>query len=73
METILDGSITVSLIVGVMAKITMVLLLLVALIMLRQTALMDRVVKLPVGAGLKILIWSFFALILVLTVIVVLV
>ena len=72
MEAILNGQITVSLIVGVMAKITMVLLLLMFLVMLRQTSLMDRVIKLPVGGSIKIFIWSFFTLILLLTVIVVL-
>lgn len=73
METILNMQITTSLIVGIMAKITMGLLLLVSVVMLRQIILMDRVVKLPVGGSIKTLTWSFFALVLVLTVIVVLV
>jgi len=72
METILNGQITVSLVVGIMAKITMVLLLLMSLVMLRQTALMDKVIKLPVGGSIRTFIWSFFALVLLLTVIVVL-
>lgn len=72
METILNGQITVSLIVGIMAKITMVLLLVMSLVMLRQTALMDKVIKLPVGGSIRTFIWSFFALVLLLTVIVVL-
>lgn len=72
METILNSQITVSLIVGIMAKITMVLLLLMSLVMLRQTALMDKVIKLSVGGSIRLLVWSFFALVLLLTVIVVL-
>lgn len=72
METILNNQITVSLIVGIMAKITMVLLLVMTLVMLRQTSLMDRVIKLPVGGSIKTLSWSFFALVLLLTVIVIL-
>lgn len=73
METLLNGQITVSLIVMIMAKITMVLLLAMSLVMVRQVSLMDRVIKLPVGGSIKLLIWSFFALVLLLTVIVVLV
>lgn len=72
METILNGQIAVSLVVGIMVKIAMVLLLFMYLVMLRQTALMDRVIKLPVGGSIKIFVWSFFALFLLLTVIVVL-
>jgi hypothetical protein len=71
METI-TSQITVSAIVGLLAKIMMVLLLLISLVMLRQVSLMDRVVKLPVGNSIKSLIWGFFALLLLLTVIVVL-
>ncbi len=73
METILESQITVSLIVGIMAKVMMVLLLLMALVMIRQTSLMDRVIKLPVGGSIKTFVWSFFGLLLLLTVIVVLV
>jgi len=73
METILNSQITVSLVVGIMAKIMMGLLLLMSLVMLRQTSLMDKVIKLPIGGSIKILTWSFFGLLLLLTVIVVLV
>lgn len=73
METVLNMQITTSLIVIIMAKITMGLLLLVSVVMLRQIILMDRVVKLPVGGSIKTLTWSFFALVALLTVIVVLV
>lgn len=72
MESILSTQITVSMIVGIMAKIMMVLLLIMSLVMLRQTVLMDKVIKLPVGGRIKFLIWSFLGLLLVLTVIVVL-
>lgn len=72
METILNGQISVSLVVGIMAKILMILILLMSLVMLRQTALMDKVVKLPVGGTIKTLVWSFVGLLVLLTVIVVL-
>ena len=72
METILNSQITVSLVVGIMAKLMMILLLVMALVMLRQTSLMDRVIKLPIGGSIKTFIWSFFGLLLLLTVIVVL-
>jgi len=72
METILNGQITVSLVVGIMAKILMLLMLFMSLVMIRQTSLMDRVIKLPVGGAIKSLVWGFFALLFVLTVIVVL-
>jgi len=72
METILNTQISISLIVGIMAKILMVLILVMSLVMLRQTTLMDKVIKLPVGGSIKTFIWSFFGLLLLLTVIVVL-
>jgi hypothetical protein len=73
METILNSQITVSFVVGVMAKIMMALLLLISLVMLRQTSLMNRVIRFPMGGKIKILVWSFFGLVVLLTVIVVLV
>ena len=72
-ETILDGQITVSMIVAIMAKIAMVLLLLLTIILLRQTTLMDRVIKLSVGRSIKMFVLGFLALILLLTVIVIIV
>ncbi len=72
METILNIQISISMIIGIMAKILMIMILVMSLVMLRQTALMDKVIKLPVGGSIKTLIWSFFGLLLLLTVIVVL-
>lgn len=72
METIFESQITVSVVVGIMAKIMMFLLLFMGLVMIRQAGLMDRVIKLPVGGAIKSLVWGFFALLLLLTVIVVL-
>jgi hypothetical protein len=72
METILSTQITVSLVVGIMAKILMVLLMVMSLVMFRQTTLMDKVIKLPVGGSIKTLVLGFLGLLLVLTVIVVL-
>jgi hypothetical protein len=76
MDTILNSQIgsqiTISLVVGIMAKVLMVLILVMGLVMIRQTTLMDKVVKLPVGGTIKSLVWSFFGLLCLLTVIVVL-
>ncbi len=66
------SQITVSSIVGIMVKIMMFLLLVLALVMVRQTSLMDKVVKLPVGGNVKLLTLSYFVLMLFLTAIVVL-
>jgi len=64
--------ISLSLIVGIMVKMLMLILLFLSIIMVRQEALMDRVVNLPTGRSLKIVMWAFFGLTLLTTVIVVL-
>lgn len=68
----LNSQITASLVVGVMVKILMVMLLILAMVMVRQTSLMNKVVSLPVGGKVKTLTWSYFALMLLLTAIVIL-
>lgn len=72
MEEVLNTQITLSMIVGIMIKVLMFLLLIMTGVMTRQVKLMDRVIKLPVGANVKTLVWSVFILMIVLTVIVVL-
>lgn len=59
-------------IVGIMIKISMILLLILGLIMVRQESLMDRVVNLPIGKGLKLFTWGYFLVALFMTVIVLL-
>lgn len=71
-ETIMNSQITVSSIVSVMSKIMMVLLWILSAVTVRQTTLMDRVVRLPVGTNVKMFIWSYFVLMTVLTAIVIL-
>lgn len=71
-ETIINSQITVSMVVGVMVKMLMVLLLVMSVVLLRQASLMDREVKLPVGSKVKLLTWSYFGLMVLLTAIVVL-
>jgi len=73
METLLDGGITISAVVGVLIKIAMLLLFLLSLIMLKQTSMMTKVVSFPVGGNVKVLVWGFCVLMLLLTVIVVIV
>jgi len=63
--------ITLSLVVGWMIKILMILLLLLSVIMVRQEALMNKVVNLPLGKNLRVLVWVFFLITLILTTIVV--
>lgn len=72
MEIIPGLIINVSMIVNVMVKISMVLILILSLIMIRQESLMDKVVNLPIGTSLKFVTWAFFGLMLLTTVIVVL-
>ena len=72
MEIIPGVSISLSLVVGFMVKISMVLFLIMSLIMVRQASLMDRVVSLPIGKSLKLLTWGYFLFSLFVTVIVVL-
>jgi hypothetical protein len=72
MEIIPGVSISLSLVVGFMVKISMVLFLIMSLIMVRQAILMDRVVSLPIGKSLKLLTWGYFLFSLFVTVIVLL-
>lgn len=64
--------IDLSMVVGLMVKLLMVLLVVLSLVMVRQESLMDKVVNLPMGKSLKTLVWVFFVVTLILTVIVVL-
>ena len=72
MEIIPGVVISLSLIVGFMAKISMILFLILSIIMVRQESLMDKVVNLPIGKSLKILTWGYFLFSLFVTVIVLL-
>ncbi|HCQ31700.1 TPA: hypothetical protein DIU27_04960 [Candidatus Collierbacteria bacterium] len=72
MEIIPGITISLSMIVSFMVKISMVLFLILSLIMVRQESLMDRVVNLPIGKSLKILTWGYFLFSLFVTVIVLL-
>jgi hypothetical protein len=62
---------SLSLIVGLMVKLLMFLLLIFAGVMVRQENLMDRVVNLPMGHSLRILVWVFLLMTFILTAIVV--
>jgi hypothetical protein len=72
MEIIPGLTISVSLIVGIMVKISMILLFVLSLVMVRQESLMNGVVDLPIGGNLKMFTWGFSAAILLLTAIVIL-
>ncbi len=72
MEIIPGVIVSISMIVGFMVKVSMVLILVLSLLMIRQESLMDRVVNLPTGRSLKVITWAFFGLMLLTTVIVVL-
>lgn len=61
----------VSFVVGLMLKVLLIMLTLVALIAVRQTMLMDRVVKVPAGKYFKLGSWIFFWSAMIMTAIVV--
>lgn len=63
---------TLDLVVGLLVKAMMLILLFLSVIMVRQDGLMDRVVNMSLGGKLKLLVWAFFALNLLMTVIVIL-
>lgn len=73
MEIVPGINIGLSDVVGVMVKILFVLITLLSLIIVRQTALMHKVVSVHVGGNLKLVAWVFFVISLVLTGIVMLV
>ena len=60
MEIIPGVTVSLSMIVSLMVKTSMVLFLILSLIMVRQESLMDQVVNLPTGKSLKILTWGYF-------------
>lgn len=69
MEIIPGVTISISMVVGWMIKISMILLSILGLIMIRQETLMDKVVNLPIGKSLKVFVWGYFLLCLFVTVI----
>lgn len=69
METLTTANIF-NLIVDIMVKVSLVLLVVLSLIMVRQAGLMNRVVNYPIGGSLKILVWGFCFLCLIITAIV---
>lgn len=62
----------VNLITGVLVKILFGLVTIMAILMMKQVSLMDRVVNIPVGGWFKGITRAFFILCLILTVLVVL-
>lgn len=71
MEIIPGLTVNLSLIVGIMIKVSMVLLLILSLVMVRQESLMDRVVNFSMGGSLRALVWLYCGLCLLFTVIVI--
>lgn len=61
----------VSFVVGLMLKVLLIMLTLITLIAVRQTTLMDRVVKVPAGKYFKTGAWVFFWSAMILTAMVV--
>lgn len=62
-----------SLVIGIMVKISLVIMTVLSLITVRQASLMDRVVSISIGNWFKMVAWVFFLVCLVLTVGVILV
>lgn len=67
MENIIQG-ISLSLVVGLLVKASLVILTLLSLVTVRQAGLMDRVVSVPIGNWFKGVVWGFFWTCLVLTI-----
>lgn len=66
MENIIQ-SVSLSSIVGLMVKASLVVLTLLSLVMVRQAGLMDKVVAVSVGNWFKMVAWGFFLVSLILT------
>lgn len=60
--------INLSLVVGLLIKVSLVILTLLALVTVRQSGLMDKVVSVPIGNWFKGIAWGFFWICLVLTI-----
>lgn len=73
MEIIPGVTLDFNFVIGIMIKISMLLIFVLSLVTVRQESLMRKVVNFPVGGGLKMIVWGFCLLVFVLTVIVVLV
>lgn len=67
MENIIQG-ISLSLVVGLLVKASLVILTLLSLVTVRQAGLMDRVVSVPIGNWFLGVAWGFFWTCLVLTI-----
>ena len=59
--------INLSLVVGLLIKVSLVILTLLSLVTVRQAGLMDKVVSVPIGNWFKVIAWGFFWTCLVLT------
>ena len=66
MENLIQA-LSLSLVVGLLVKASLVLLTLLSLVTVRQAGLMDRVVSVPIGNWFKRIAWGFFWTCLVLT------
>lgn len=66
MENIIQG-ISLSLVVGLLVKASLVILTLLSGVTVRQAGLMDRVVSVPIGNWFGGVAWGFFWICLVLT------
>ncbi|MEK7064610.1 MAG: DUF5657 family protein [Patescibacteria group bacterium] len=66
MENLIQA-LSLSLVVGLLVKVSLVLLTLLSLVTVRQAGLMDRVVSVPIGNWFKGIAWGFFWTCLVLT------
>lgn len=73
MEELIGINLTFDLIVGWLVNISLILLTVLSLIMVRQAGLMNRVVNYPIGGSLKVLVWGFAFICILITVIVILV
>ncbi len=60
MERIILENISLSLVVGLLIKVSMAVMTLLALVTVRQAGLMDKVVDVPIGNWFKGIAWGLF-------------
>lgn len=73
MEEVILKNISLSLVVGILIKICLGIMTLLALVTVRQASLMDKVVDVPIGNWFRGVAWGFFWICLITTISVVLI
>ena len=73
MELINGIHVDLSLIVGMLIKILLVIVSFVSLLTVKQASVMDKVVNIPIGGWVKGISWIFFAVVVFVSLLIILV